>query len=165
MWRVLEGGFECVLANATAVRNMPSRNGDVNDTFLEAIVAGERNPAKLADLASEHARASPARDRCASDGDRRDRRLHDDGARRVFSSGHPRLTTIPGVSTQAQGHARPIRVVGDSQAWVLLRARFLQLKARRVPMKAIVAVAEKLLASIYLIIRDKAESRGTGASW
>jgi hypothetical protein len=45
-----------------------------------------------------------------------------------------------------------------------LRARFLRLKARRGPMKAIVAVAAKLLTAIYFIIRDKVDYRDLGAS-
>ena len=31
VWRVLEGGFELVLANAAAVKNVPGRKSDVND--------------------------------------------------------------------------------------------------------------------------------------
>jgi transposase len=31
VWRVLEGGFELVLANASAVKNVPGRKSDVSD--------------------------------------------------------------------------------------------------------------------------------------
>lgn len=309
VWRVLEGGFELVLANATAVKNVPGRKSDVNDAqwladlmahglvrgslvpdekgqdlrdltrarkqlgreqvqhrqriqkvlercniklasvvsditgasgraILEAIIAGERNPAKLADLASGqlkgkkwlpmakslrgairphdvfmlglHLRAIDAlQTEIDAIGDRLTTVLDES-----FQAAIRRLTTIPGVSTrvaetivaevgtkmsvfQTSGHLvswaglcprmdesagkrRDTRIRKGSpwlktmlvqSAWSAirkpgsyLRARFLRLKARRGPMKAIVAVAAKLLTAIYFIIRDKVDYRDLGAS-
>jgi transposase len=45
-----------------------------------------------------------------------------------------------------------------------LRARFLRLKGRRGPMKAIVATAAKMLVAIYFILRDQTEYHDLGAS-
>lgn len=309
VWRVLEGGFELVLANATAVKNVPGRKSDVNDAqwladlmahglvrgslvpdekgqdlrdltrarkqlgreqvqhrqriqkvlercniklasvvsditgasgraILEAIIAGERNPAKLADLASGqlkgkkwlpmakslrgairphdvfmlglHLRAIDAlQTEIDAIGDRLTTVLDES-----FQAAIRRLTTIPGVSTrvaetivaevgtkmsvfQTSGHLvswaglcprmdesagkrRDTRIRKGSpwlktmlvqSAWSAirkpgsyLRARFLRLKARRGPMKAIVAVAAKLLTAIYFIIRDKVDYRDLGAA-
>jgi transposase len=309
VWRVLEGGFELVLANAAAVKNVPGRKSDVNDAqwladliahglvrgslvpdekgqdlrdltrtrkqlvreqvqhrqriqkvlercniklasvvsditgtsgraILDAIIAGERNPAKLADLASEqlkgkkwlpmaqslrgairphdvfmlglHLRAIDALQlEIDAIGDRLTEVLDES-----FQAAIRRLKTIPGVSTrvaetiiaeigtnmsvfktsghlvswaglcprmdESAGKRRDTRIrkgapwlktVLVQSAWAAirkpgsyLRARFLRLKARRGPMKAIVAAAAKLLTAIYFILRDKVDYRDLGAS-
>jgi transposase len=225
----------CNIKLASVVSDITGASGRA---ILEAIIAGERNPAKLADLASGqlkgkkwlpmakslrgairphdvfmlglHLRAIDAlQAEIDAIGDRLTTVLDES-----FQAAIRRLTTIPGVSTrvaetivaevgtkmsvfQTSGHLvswaglcprmdesagkrRDTRIRKGSpwlktmlvqSAWSAirkpgsyLRARFLRLKARRGPMKAIVAVAAKLLTAIYFIIRDKVDYRDLGAS-
>lgn len=309
VWRVLEGGFELVLANATAVKNVPGRKSDVNDAqwladllahglvqgslvpdergqdlrdltrtrkqlvreqtqhrqrlqrvlercniklasvvsditgasgraIIEAIIAGERNPSKLADLASEQLKGKKWLPMAKSL--RGAVRPHDVfmlglhlraldalqleveaiGARLAtvldesFQEAIRKLETIPGVSTrvaetivaevgirmsafrtsghlvswaglcprmdESAGKRRDTRVRKGApwlktmlvqSAWSAvrkegsyLRARFLRIKARRGAMKAIVAVAAKILTAIYYMLRDDVEYHDLGAS-
>lgn len=309
VWRVLEGGFELVLANASEVKNVPGRKTDVNDAqwladllahglvrssfvpdengqdlrdltrtrkqlvreqaqhrqriqkvlercniklasvltdvtgtsgraILKAIIGGERDPIKLADLASEPLKGKKWLPLAKSL--RGSIRPHDvfmlglhlraiDGLqveidavgerietvlRESFREAIRRLETVPGVSTrvaetivaevgidmsifktpghlvswaglcprmdESAGKRRNTRVrkgapwlktVLVQSAWAAvqkhdsyLRARFLRLKARRGPMKAIVATAAKMLVAVYFILRDKLDYRDLGAS-
>jgi transposase len=46
-----------------------------------------------------------------------------------------------------------------------LRARFLRLKGRRGPKKAIIAVAASMLTAAYVMLRDGVESRDLGPTY
>ena len=309
VWRVLEGGFELTLANATEVKNVPGRKSDVNDAqwladllahglvrgsfvpdengqdlrdltrtrkqlvreqvqhrqriqkvlercnmklgnvltdvtgasgraILEAIIQGERDPAKLADLADpkiKHTKWLPlarslrgcirphdvfmlglhlrAIDALQAEIDTIGERLTE-VLRDNFREAIRRLQTIPGISTrvaeivvaeigvnmsifptaghlvswagfcpqmnESAGKRRSTRVrkgapwlkpILVQAAWAAVRkrdtylqARFLRLKARRGPMKAIVATAAKILIAIYAVLRDGVEYRDLGAT-
>lgn len=309
VWRVLEGGFELVLANASAVKNVPGRKSDVSDAqwladllahglvrgslvpdengqdlrdltrtrkqlvreqvqhrqriqkvlercniklasvvsdvtgtsgraILEALIAGERDPVKLADLAVPRLKQAKwlplakslrgsvrphdtfmlgvhlrAIDALQAEIDAIAQRL-EEILREPFQEAIRRLETIPGVSTRVAetivaeiginmstfatpGHllswaglcpqmnesagkrgstrvrkgAPWLKPVLVQAAWSAvrkkdgyLRARFLRLKGRRGPMKAIVATAAKMLVAIYFILRDQTEYHDLGAS-
>lgn len=71
VWHVLEGDFELVLANAQHIRNVPGRKTKVGSVLsdvlgksgraiLQALIAGESDPEKLADLAYGNARRKRA---------------------------------------------------------------------------------------------------------
>lgn len=309
VWRVLEGGFELVLANASAVKNVPGRKSDVSDAqwladllahglvrgslvpdengqdlrdltrtrkqlvreqvqhrqriqkvlercniklasvvsdvtgtsgraILEALIAGERDPVKLADLAVPRLKETKwlplakslrgavrphdtfmlgihlrAIDALQAEIDAIGERLAE-VLRDPFQEAIRRLETIPGVSTRVAetivaeiginmstfatpGHllswaglcpqmnesagkrgstrvrkgAPWLKPVLVQSAWSAvrkqdsyLRARFLRLKGRRGPMKAIVATAAKMLVAIYFILRDQTEYHDLGAA-
>jgi len=309
VWRVLEGGFELVLANASAVKNVPGRKSDVSDAqwladllahglvrgslvpdengqdlrdltrtrkqlvreqvqhrqriqkvlercniklasvvsdvtgtsgraILEALIAGERDPVKLADLAVPRLKQAKwlplakslrgsvrphdtfmlgvhlrAIDALQAEIDAIAQRL-EEILREPFQEAIRRLETIPGVSTRVAetivaeigidmspfatpGHllswaglcpqmnesagkrgstrvrkgAPWLKPVLVQAAWSAvrkqdsyLRARFLRLKGRRGPMKAIVATAAKMLVAIYFMLRDHTDYHDLGAS-
>ena len=309
VWRVLESGFELVLANASAVKNVPGRKSDVNDaqwladllahglvrgsfvpdeqgqdlrdltrtrkqlvreqvqhrqriqkvlercniklasvvsdvtgvsgrTILEALIRGERDPVKLADLAVpkiKHTKWLPLAKSLQGSVRSHDAFMLGVHLRSIdalqaeidtiggrietilrdrFKQAIRRLETIPGVSTRVAetivaevgidmslfktpGHlvswaglcprmdesagkhrntrirkgAPWLKTVLVQAAWVAvkkpdsyLRSRFLRLKARRGPMKAIVAIAAKMLVAAYCILRDNVEYTDLGAS-
>jgi transposase len=65
VWHILsDGDFELVLANAAHVKNVPGRKTDVKDAdwvsdlLAHGLIAGEKNPAKLARLADQRVKAS-----------------------------------------------------------------------------------------------------------
>ena len=310
VWRVLDGGFELLLANATEVKNVPGRKSDVNDArwladllahgllrssfvppevvqdlrdltrtrrqlirettqhkqriqkvlercnikmssvisnvsgasgraILDAIIKGERDPAKLADLAHGSIKQTKwlvlaqALRGCVRPHDlfmldlhiktldALDEQVQQLGARIMevmnesFRDATRRLQTMPGVSLrvaetivaevgidmstfpsanhlvswaglcprmdESAGKRRSTRIrkgapwlkpVLVQAAWAAvrkkegyLRSYFYKLKARRGPMKAIIAVARKLLTAAYFILRDSAEYEDLGGAY
>jgi len=310
VWRVLDGGFELLLANATEVKNVPGRKSDVNDArwladllahgllrssfvppevvqdlrdltrtrrqlvrettqqkqriqkvlercnikmtsvisdvtgatgraILVAIIQGERDPVKLADLA--HGSIKQSKWLALAQALRGSVRPHDQfmlelhlrtldalyeqiarlGARIVevmpehFHDATRRLQTMPGVSLrvaetivaeigvdmstfpspghliswaglcpkmdESAGKRRSTRIRKGAPwlkpllvqaAWVAVRKKegylrsfFFKLKSRRGPKKAIVAVARKLLAAAYFILKDAVDYRDLGAAY
>jgi len=309
VWRVLDGGFELLLANATEVKNVPGRKSDVNDArwladllahgllrssfvppevvqdlrdltrtrrqlirettqhkqriqkvlercnikmasvvsnvtgatgraILDALIKGERDPVKLADLAQGSIKQSKwlalaqAVRGCVRPHDLFMLDLHlktldglDEQIRRIgarieevmpdpFREATRRLETMPGVSRrvaetilaeigvdmstfpspghliswaglcprmdESAGKRRSTRIrkgapwlkpVLVQAAWAAVRKKegylrsfFFKLKARRGPMKAIVAVASKLLTAAYFILKDKVDYHDLGAA-
>ncbi len=309
VWRVLDGGFELHLANATEVKNVPGRKSDVNDArwladlmahgllrssfvppeavqdlrdltrtrrqlirettqhkqriqkvlercnikmasvvsdvtgatgraILEALIRGERDVVKLADLAQGSIKRTKWL--ALAESVRGCTRAHDlfmldlhlqtlDGLTKQidrigvritevmpapFDEATRRLQTMPGVShrvaetilaevgidmstfpspghliswaglcprmDESAGKRRSTRVrkgapwlkpVLVQAAWAAVRKKegylrsfFFKLKARRGPMKAIVAVAAKLLTAAYFILRDSVDYKDLGAA-
>ncbi len=83
------------------------------------------------------------------------------------------LTSIPGISdTAAQVIVSELKTVLVQTAWAAsrsngtyLRAKFLRLKSRRGPMKAICAVAASILTAVYYMLRDDVEYRELGGDF
>lgn len=93
-----------------------------------------------------------------SAGKRRSTRVHPSPQGRAVAQTDPRPILVRSSSKLVQAAWAAVRKRGT-----YLHARFLRLKARRGPMKAVVATAAKILVAIYAVLRDNVEYRDLGA--
>src|SRR3989442_152306 len=121
--------------------------------ILQALVAGERDPERLATLANARVKASPAdlvswAGLCP--------RLHESAGKRLSNrtrSSNPWLKT-----TLVQAAWAATRKKDG-----YFRAQFLRLKSRRGPKKAIIAVAASMLTAAYHMLKHGVDYRDLGA--